>query len=312
MSIPAVDPEIQSLLDTSDAEVFPLHDLDDVLADPERYRLLREHPATPVDDRVKVEDLFIPGPGGQLRLRVYRPTAEETLPVVLYLHGGAFTYGSPEAEEDHALLYAVEARTVVVSVDYRLAPEHPFPAAPDDAYAALTWLAAHAAEIGGDPERIALMGVSAGGNIAASTAQRARDLGGPKVAFQLLTYPVTDSHQASASLREATDTPVLNQTAAAWAWHYYTGGDNHTPYASPLQATDLSGLPPALVVVAEVDPLRDEGRQYAERLSAAGVTTELIQVPGAVHGFDLIFPTTRVSERNLADQVRALRDALHG
>ncbi|MFE6161928.1 alpha/beta hydrolase [Streptomyces sp. NPDC056486] len=311
MPIPAVDSEIQSLLETSDAGVFPFYGLDSVLAVPERYQLLRERPDTPVDDRVKVQDLWVPGPAGQLRLRVYRPVTDDVLPVVLYVHGGAFTYGSPEGEEEHALRYALEAEAVVVSVDYRLAPEHPYPAAADDAYEALTWIAAHAAQIGGDPERIAIAGVSAGGNIAASTVLRARDLAGPKVTFQLLIYPALDSSMTSASMRESTDTPVFNRAAAELAWIYYAEGHGHVPYASPAQAADLGGLPPALVVVAEVDPLRDEGRHYAERLSAAGVTTELIQAPGAVHGFDLLFPKARVSERNLADQVRALREALH-
>ncbi|MFI7102845.1 alpha/beta hydrolase [Streptomyces sp. NPDC050161] len=310
MPVPPVDAEIQSLLDTSDAGVFPFYDLDSVLAVPELYQRLREHPETPVDDRVKVRDLFIPGPGGQLRLRVHRPATDGVLPVVLYLHGGAFTYGSPEAEEEHALRYALDAEAVVVSVDYRLAPEHPYPAAADDAYAALTWLAGHAAQVGGDPERIAVAGVSAGGNIAASTALRARDLEGPKVIFQVLLYPALDSSMTSASMRESTDTPVLNRAAAELAWRHYTGGHSLAPYASPVQAADLGGLPPAFVVVAEADPLRDEGRRYAERLSAAGVTTELIQVPGAVHGFDLLFPKARISERNLADQGRALREAL--
>ncbi|MGI5339332.1 alpha/beta hydrolase [Streptomyces sp. CA-181903] len=311
MPVPAVDPEIQSLLDTADTGVFPVHGLDAVLADPQRYALLRARPDTPVDDQVKVSDLYIPGPGGRLRLRVYRPDAPEDLPVILYVHGGAFTYGSPEAEEGRSLRYARDVRAVVVSVDYRLAPEHPYPAAADDAYAALTWIAANAAELGGDPARVAVAGGSAGGNIAASTALRARDQAGPRVLFQSLTYPGVDGSLATASAREFTDTPVLNRRAMELAWEYYAEGTHSAPYASPLRATDLSGLPPAYIAVAEVDPLRDEGRDYAARLSAAGVTTELVQVPGAVHGFDLLFPQARSSERNLADQVRALREALH-
>ncbi|MEV0260153.1 alpha/beta hydrolase [Streptomyces sp. NPDC050617] len=311
MSYPAVDPEIQNLLDTADTGVFPVYGLDEVLADPARYAVLRDLPDTPADDRVQVENLFIPGPGGKLRLRVYRPVTDEILPVILYIHGGAYTYGSPEAEEGRSLRYAAEAEAVVVSVDYRLAPEHPFPAPADDAYAALVWIGEHAAEIGGDPERIAVAGGSAGGNLAASTVLRARDLAGPQVIFQSLTYPGVDTTATSDSMRTAGDLPVLNRRALELALEYYTGGENLDPYASPLHADDLSGLPPTFIAVAEIDPLRDEGRQYAERLSASGVTTEFIQVPGAVHGFDLLFPQARISERNLADQVRALRDALH-
>ncbi|GAA2806413.1 alpha/beta hydrolase [Saccharopolyspora taberi] len=309
ISVPAVDAEIQSLLETTDAGVFPFYGLDAVLSSSELYARLRERPDTTFDGRAEVNDVFIPGPGGQLRLRVYRPATDHDLPVILYLHGGAFTYGSPEAEEDHALRYALDADAVVVSVDYRLAPEHPYPAAADDAYTALTWVAEHADRIGGDPQRIAVAGVSAGGNIAASTVLRARDRGGPKVVFQLLLYPALDSSMTSSSVREFTDTPVLNRGAVEVAWRYYAAG--RAPYASPAHATDLSGLPPAFVVAAEADPLRDEDRRYAERLSEAGVTTELIQVPGAVHGFDLLFPKARVSRRNLEDQVRALREALH-
>ncbi|GAA2083596.1 alpha/beta hydrolase [Streptomyces albiaxialis] len=314
MSVPAVDPEIQTLLDTADTGVFPVHGLDEVLADPERYALLRDLPDTPADDRVEVRDLHIPGPGGQLRLRVYRPRTAEELPMILYVHGGAYTYGSPEAEEGRSLRYARDVRAVVVSVDYRLAPEHPFPAGADDAYAALTWIAAHAAELGGDPARIAVAGGSAGGNIAASTVLRARDRSGPRLLFQSLTYPGVDAGLATGSAREFTDTPVLNRAALELAVRYYAQ-DSHAarndPYAFPIRAADLGGLPPAYIAVAEIDPLRDEGRDYAARLSAAGVTTELVQVPGAVHGFDLLFPQARVSERSLADQVRALREALH-
>ncbi|MEU7204367.1 alpha/beta hydrolase [Streptomyces sp. NPDC045470] len=310
MTVPAVDPEIQTLLDTADTGIFPVYGLDAVLADPERYALLREHPDLPADDRVQVRDLFIPGPGGQLRLRVYRPDTRDSLPMILYVHGGAFTYGSPEAEEERSLRYARDVEAVVVSVDYRLAPEHPYPAAADDAYAALTWIAANAAQIGGDPERIAVAGGSAGGNIAASTVLRARDLDGPHIVFQALTYPGVDGGLTSASVREFTDTPVLNRAAMELAWRYYAEESHPEPYASPIRAADLGGLPPAYIAVAEVDPLRDEGRAYAGRLSAAGVTTELVQVPGAVHGFDLLFPKARVSERSLADQVRALREAL--
>ncbi|MCS7482880.1 alpha/beta hydrolase [Umezawaea endophytica] len=311
MSVPAVDPEIQTMLDTADTGVFPLYGLDAVLADPERYTLLRERPDTPVDDEVKVWDLYVPGPGGQLRLRVYRPDTSENLPMILYVHSGAYTYGSPEAEEGRCLRYARDALAVVVSVDYRLAPEHPFPAATDDAYAALTWIATNAAELGGDPARIAAAGGSAGGNIAASTVLRARDQAGPHVLFQSLTYPNLDGSLSAASVRECIDTPILTRGALELAVRHYAKDSHTTPYAFPSRAADLSGLPPTYIVVAEVDPLRDEGRDYAARLSAAGVTTELVQVPGAVHGFDLLFPQARVSERNLADQVRALREALH-
>ncbi|MGX9230143.1 alpha/beta hydrolase fold domain-containing protein [Streptomyces albus] len=231
MSVPAVDPEIQTLLETADTGVFPVHGLDAVLADPERYALLRARPDTPVDDQVAVRDLYIPGPGGQLRLRVYRPGTPEVLPMILYVHGGAYTYGSPEAEEGRSLRYARDARAVVVSVDYRLAPEHPFPAAADDAYAALAWIAANSAELGGDPSRIAVAGGSAGGNIAASTVLRARDQAGPRLLFQSLTYPGVDAGLTTDSAREFT-TP-RSSTGARWNWPCGTTRRTATPTRTP-------------------------------------------------------------------------------
>ncbi|WP_225842574.1 alpha/beta hydrolase [Streptomyces albus] len=180
-----------------------------------------------------------------------------------------------------------------------------------DACTALLWTAANAAEMGGDPARIAVAGGSAGGNIAASTVLRARDRAGPRILFRLLTYPGVDAGLTTHSAREFTDTPVLNRAVLEWAVRYYARDSHTAPYAFPVRAADLGGLPPTCIAVAEIDPLRDEGRDYAARLSAAGVTTELVQVPGAVHGFDLLFPQARVSERSLADQVRALHDALH-
>ncbi|MEU7046118.1 alpha/beta hydrolase fold domain-containing protein [Streptomyces varsoviensis] len=206
---------------------------------------------------MKVRDLFIPGPGEPLRLRVYRPDTASTLPMILYVQGGAFTYGSPEAEEGRSLRYAAEVEAVVVSVDYRLAPEHPFPAATDDAYAALVWTAANAADLGGDPRRIAVAGGSAGG-----TVLRARDLDGPYVALQALTYPGLDAGATSASMREFTDTAVLNRAAMVRGWQYYASEHRTEPYASPLQAPDLDGL------LHAVRP----GAAWTQRASTAGAS----------------------------------------
>jgi acetyl esterase/lipase len=198
--------------------------------------------------------------------------------------------------------FANEAGCVVVSVEYRLAPEHRFPAALDDCYAALSWTASSAAELGVDPDRIGLAGASSGGNLAAATALLARDRGEPPVAFQCLVYPTLDDRMQTASV-QFVGTPLVDGGDVARCWEYYLGADRTdvSPYAAPGRTDDLSGLPPAYVMTAELDPLRDDGVQYAARLLEAGVSVELHQFAGAFHGFDL-FPTA-LSQRALDEQV---------
>ncbi|MEZ0095082.1 alpha/beta hydrolase [Streptacidiphilus sp. EB129] len=305
MTTPAIDREIQAILDATD-DPF-LHNPDSIFATTERFAALRAIPDVPQDDRVEVRDHHT---HGGLRLRVYRTAGAEVQPLILLLHSGAFVFGRPETEEARALRYATDVGAVVVSVDYRHAPEHPYPAAAEDAYTGLLWAVEHAAELGADPHRLAVAGCSAGGTLAAATALRARDTAGPAIRFQLLMYAGLDDRLATASVREFTDIPVLTRFALERAWEYYGPDGAPDGYAAPARAADLAGLPPALVMATEVDPLRDENIAYAARLSAAGVNTELVQVPGAVHGFDLMFAHTTIGERGLATQVRALREAL--
>jgi acetyl esterase/lipase len=207
---------------------------------------------------------------------------------------------------------AGEVGAVVVSVDYRLAPEHPFPAGVEDCYAALAWLAAHAAELGVDPARIAVAGQSAGGGLAAATALLARDRGGPALCFQLLEIPELDDRLDTPSMRAFTDTPLWNRPNAVWSWKHYLGASHAgepSAYAAPARAKDLAGLPPAYVSTMEFDPLRDEGILYALRLLQAGVPVELHSYPGTFHGSALL-PGAKVSQRGAREVMEALRHAL--
>jgi len=266
------------------------------------------------EDRVRFEDRVVPGPSDapELSVRVYTPLgAAETRPAVLYVHGGGFCFGSVAFEHLGALSVAHAVNAVVVSVEYRLAPEHPFPAGIEDCYAALRWLASEASELGIDPERIAVMGQSAGGGLSAGLALLARDRGGPKLCFQLLGIPELDHRLETLSMKEFVDTPLWNRPNAIMSWRCYLGEATGevSAYASPSIAKDLSGLPPAYVSTMEFDPLRDEGIEYALRLLQAGVPVELHQYPGTFHGSGLVVEAG-VSKRANAETMDALVRAL--
>lgn len=260
------------------------------------------------------EDRRIPGPEGapEVPLRVYRSkSAPARAPAVLYIHGGGFCIGSVDAEHEGALQACARTDAVVVSVEYRLAPEHPFPAGFDDCYEALVWVAREAATLGIDLERVAVMGGSAGGALAAAVALAARDRGGPALCFQLLNIPVIDDRLDTPSMQSFVDTPMWNRSAAELSWRHYLGENRAevSPYAAPGRAVDLSGLPPAYVSTMEFDPLRDEGIDYAMRLLQAGVSVELHQYPGTFHG-SAVIPTADVSRRAAAEMMDALGRAL--
>ncbi|GGT91079.1 alpha/beta hydrolase [Actinomadura citrea] len=283
------------------------------LADPVRARAamndLVRALARPVgDERVVVEDRILPG---SVPVRIYRPRATPA-PVLVYFHGGGFVTGGLENEHERCLEFAGEDGIAVVSVDYRLAPEHPFPAGFDDCHAATVWAWEHAGEFGGDPERVAVGGGSAGGALAAAVALRARDEGGPPLVFQMLLYPVLDDRMATPSMRTFTEPPLFNSGDVRHMWRHYLGGRTDVPaYAAPARAEDLSGLPRAYVLVPEHDPLRDEGLAYAHRLIVSGVPTELHHVPGACHGFDGIM-SARLGRLAFEEERAVLRRCLSG
>jgi acetyl esterase/lipase len=269
--------------------------------------------ARPVDTRgVSVRELHVTEP---LTVRVYTPEAAVgPLAAVLLLHGGGWVLGSLVELHPRAVALCRELGAVIVAPEYRLAPEHPFPTPFEDCWATLNWLAANAAELGVDPARIAVHGNSAGANLSAAVALRARDEGGPTLRFQCLCSPVTDDRLATASMRTFTDTPGANLPFLTGCWDRYLGAgmrgtDAVSAYAAPARADDLSGLPPAYVNAMEFDPLRDEGIAYARALLAAGVATELHVFPGAFHGSYRI-ATAAVSRRELAEIVDVLRRAL--
>ena len=266
--------------------------------------------AGPAEDPVPTEDRTIPGPAGAIPVRTYRPTADGPLPVVVFFHGGGWVIGDLETHDAICHRLAAGVPALVVSVDYRLAPEHPFPAAVEDVDAATRWVADHAAELGGDPARLAVAGDSAGGNLAAVAARHARD-DGPAIAFQLLVYPGTDMTRSLPSHQENGTGYLLDSDAITYFLGCYLGDtDPRDPDASPLFAPDLSGLPPALVVTAEFDPLRDEGEAYADRLREAGVDVTTSRYDGMIHGFyglDNLFDSSRLAT---AEAVAAVRAAL--
>lgn len=262
-----------------------------------------------------VDDREVPGPpgGGAVPVRVYAPVehGDAPVPAILYIHGGGFVSGSIDTEHGGAAALARELGVVVVSVGYRLAPEHPFPAGLDDCYAALEWLAASTGELGVDPDRIAVNGGSAGGGLAAAVALVARDRGGPRLCFQFLGIPELDDRLETPSMQRFVDTPVWSRPSAVRSWQWYLGdhGGDVSPYAAPARATDLTGLPPAYVSVMEFDPLRDEGIAYAAALLAAGVTVELHCFPGTFHG-SAVVQGAAVHRREQAERMAVWRRAL--
>ena len=247
------------------------------------YRMLAGAPE-PV---ARVEDRTIPGSQCDIPVRVYAPAGDGPFPVTMYFHGGGFVIGDLDSHDNVCRSLVNRANCIIVSVDYRMGPEHKFPAAVVDAYDATAWVANHAGEIGGDPGRVAVCGDSAGGNLATVTALQARNRKGPNLKFQALIYPVTDATNSLPSYEENGEGYLLTKDTMQWFIRHYIGEDQDKkhPYLSPLFEKDLSGLPPALVITAEFDPLRDDGVEYAKRLEEAGVPTKHTLYPGMLHGF---------------------------
>jgi acetyl esterase len=259
----------------------------------------------------QVEDRTVPGPHGDIPVRIYRPVDVTGLPVLVWLHGGGWTIGSVECHDPITRAIANAAECVVLSVDYRLAPEHPFPAPLDDCWAALQWVAANASDFGGDPDRIAVGGDSAGGNLSAVCALLARDAGAPQLALQLLVYPVTDGARDTESYTTNGTGYLLERSQMDWFYDCYLrdGVDSSDWRVSPLRVPSLEGVAPALVITAEFDPLRDEGEAYAKRLADAGVPVTLARYDGMIHAFFGLTATFDDAHDALAQSCDALRSA---
>jgi acetyl esterase/lipase len=311
----AIDPELLPWLDM--LPQFALTDFDSMTEARAAMGHLRDLvPVYEPSNPIEVRDTTVPGPSGapDVPVRVYTPARRQgSVPGLLYIHGGGFVIGNLEMFDALLQRTVDELGTVIVSVDYRLAPEHPFPAPVEDCYAALIWVAAKAAELGIDPARLGIWGGSAGGGLAAGVTLLARDRGGPALCFQCLDIPELDDRLDTPSMLAYHDTPLWNQPSAVFSWTSYLGaepgGADVSPYAAPARAEDLSGLPPAFITVCQFDPLRDEGITYAQRLMQAGVVTELHHYPGTFHGSAMV-EGAAITRRMLADELAALRRGL--
>ena len=257
-----------------------------------------------------VSNRLVPGPDGHIPLRVYSPRGGGPVPVLVYFHGGGWVAGDVNAYDATCRALTNAAGCAVVSVEYRLAPEHKFPAAPEDCYAAVKWVAANAGEFAGDATRLAIGGDSAGGNLAAVVTHLARDRGGPPIVFQLLIYPVTDFNFATTSYQQNADGYLLTRDGMIWFWNHYLRqeSDGNSPLASPLRSDNLKGLPPALVITAEFDPLRDEGEAYAKRLAGSGVPTVSKRYDGMIHGFFSLSGVFDQGKQAIADAAVSLQN----
>jgi acetyl esterase len=304
-----LDPEARVILEQLDA-IIPHFDQAGVQGARDALETLAGAAGEP-EPVHRLEDRTIPGPTGPIPVRIYAPKGDAPLPVLVFFHGGGWVIGSIQTHDGLCRLLANAVGCVVVSVDYRLAPEHPYPAAAEDAYAATRWAADNAAAIGGDPARIAVGGDSAGGNLTAVVALMARDRGGPPLVFQLLVYPVTDVPCDNDSYRDNGRDYFLTTDQMRWFFGHYAGSTPRLddPYLCPLRAKDLGRLPPALVITAEHDPLRDEGEAYARRLQEAGVPARAKRYPGVFHGFFAMGQLLARGREATADAAAALRSA---
>jgi acetyl esterase len=310
MLSPKLDPNVRLLLEALQAQGRPpIESLPPV----EARKVAAEDLKTlgGVQEKVRaIENLHIPGPYGDIPTRIYTPDAPAPRPALMYFHGGGWVLCDLDTHDVPCTAIARRAGAVVVAVDYRLAPEHRFPAAVDDCYAATKWVASNAARLGIDPKRLSVSGDSAGGNLAAVVSLKSRDEHGPAIANQVMIYPVTDlSSFNTPSYGEFATDHSLTKTEMEWFRDLYLSStaDARNPLASPLLASDLRGLPPALVITAECDPLRDEGEAYAKRLQAAGVPVTYTCYPGMIHPFfslSAAIPQAFDAYQQVADKIR--------
>lgn len=307
------DPELAHM-----AELIPYSELTDpVTSRVEMGKMIEKLGGELDTSGVNIEDRQIPGPdGNEINVRIYTPNnLNAETAGILHIHGGGFVVGDLDSEHGTNVADCRELGVVLVSVDYRLAPEYPFPAGLNDCYSALQWMTAHAAQLSVNTDRIAISGMSAGGGLSAALALKARDAGGPPICFQYLGIPELDDRLDTPSMQQFTDTPMWHRTNALLSWNYYLGSDyvrggDNVPYlAAPARADDLAGLPPAYISTMEFDPLRDEGLIYGLRLLQAGVPAEIHNFPGTFHGSSLV-QEAKVSKRERRERVAVLRRAL--
>ncbi len=309
-----MDPELRAAFE----QMLPL--FLNMPEDPVAVRKLMEElplPEWQQSERVLVEDRHVPGPVGApaVPVRIYTPlTRTGTLSGLFWIHGGGFTAGNPEQDDALCERIVEEVGCAIVSVDYRLAPEHPFPAAPEDCYAALRWMAASAADLGIDPAQIAIGGASAGGGLAAAVALMARDRKEVPLIFELLIYPcLDDRHITSSSKAIAARGMLWERESSQRGWKAYLGSNQQgevSPYAAPARVADVTGLPPTYIMIGELDLMRDESIEYAMRLMQADIPTQLHVYPGAFHGFDLLATSAALSQRAISEYIDALKHAL--
>ncbi len=281
-----LDPEVQAWLKQLAAAALP--PLDSLSVEEAREQMRASSEPLETGETVdRTENREAPGPAGPIPLRIYDPGGAGPKPAIVYFHGGGWVLGSIETHDHYCRCLANASGMLVVSVEYRLAPEHPYPAAVDDCYAATKWVSEQAAELGADAARICVAGDSAGGNLAAAVALKARDEEAPKLAFQVLIYPILDHNFDTDSYLRNMEGFHLTRDAMIWFWDLYVPDNARRgeDYASPLRADNLEDLPPALVITAEYDPLSDEGEAFVKRLQAAETPVELVPYPGTIHGF---------------------------
>ena len=307
-----LDADMKALLDQMAAAKTPsFHRMTPQAAREQMARRMAGGEPVPV---ARVEDRKVAGPNGDIRIRIYTPEGDGPFGALVYFHGGGWVVGDIEMTDQPCRMVTNAAGCVTVSVDYRLAPEHKFPAGPEDCYAATKWVAENGRAIGVDAKRIAVGGTSAGGNLAAATALMARDRGGPGIAYQLLIYPATRRELDTPSHQQFANDGyyVLSRADMEWFWGHYLAreADALNPYACPARAETLAGLPPAMVMTAEYDPLRDEGEAFAARLREEGVATVLKRYEGVTHGFFGMPSLVEKSRQAIAEASAALRNAI--
>lgn len=310
-----VNPELRQVLSTLPPVTYTRASLPEI-RQKDRAIFAALQASTPPDERVEVAERWVPGPAGapDVRVKIYRPKAQTgVLPGVFFIHGGGHVGGAVESCDARCVSRAIEINCVVVSVDYRLAPEHPFPADLEDCYAALKWFSENAPALNVDASRIAVTGSSAGGGLTIALTFLTRDRGGPAIAFQMPLYPMIDDRNVTKSSLEITDDRVWNRTNNLFSWDMYLGEARQdvSPYAAPTRATDLSGLPPCYICVGDLDPFRDETIEYVARLTQTGTPVEFHLYPGCFHGHEVFVPSAEISRRTTHEYLLALKNALH-